>query len=365
MPSRVKVLQVSPVLFGDRGSWGGGERYAVELARALAWEVPTRLLTVGSPERKGVVRDGELEIVTIPERVRWEGHELNALSEQLITQIAAADIVHVHQYNTALTTACIVVAAALRRPCYITDHGASAPNENRRLRLYNRVTRYLAVSRHAVSFFPELARKSTVIYGGVDTDRFRPPMLGTKRMAKVVFVGRLLPHKGVDVLVDAVDSDTLVEIYGRVYDSAYESYLRDRAAGKNIRFISDASDEEIVAAVQSARLAALPSVYETYDNRAAPRAEYLGLVLIEAMACGTPVVATRVGGMPEVVDDGKTGLLVAPSDPGALRGAIDTLLGSDDATWSAFSTACLAEVGQRFTWRVVAQRCLDAYSAGA
>jgi glycosyltransferase involved in cell wall biosynthesis len=361
MPSRVRVLHVSPVLFGDRGTWGGGERYAIELARAIAREVPTRFLNVGPSEARGSLREGDLELVTIPERVRWKGHELNALSEQLFTQIAAADIVHVHQYNTALTSVCIAISATLRRPCYVTDHGGSAPNENRRLRLSRLVTGHLAVSQNAISFFPELASKSTVIYGGVDTGRFHPPPLGRIRDAKVVFVGRLLAHKGVDVLLDAVPPGVQVEIYGRVYDPVYERHLLDLARGKDVRFIADATDDQIVAAVQSARVATLPSVYETYDQRAAPKAEYLGLVLIEAMACGTPIVGTRVGGIPEVIDDGRTGLLVPPSDPVALRQAIETLLWADDSRWNAFSAACLGAVKERFTWHAVARRCLDAY----
>jgi len=72
----------------------------------------------------------------------------------------------------------------------------------------------------------------------------------------------------------------------------------------------------------------------------------LGIVNLEAMACGTAVVASRVGGIPEVVDDGETGLLVPPDDPAALAGGLNTLLRDPDrATW----------MGQRGRKRAIAE----------
>jgi len=81
------------------------------------------------------------------------------------------------------------------------------------------------------------------------------------------------------------------------------------------------------------------------------------------MACGTPVVASALGGMPEVVRHGETGFLVSPGDAGALRERVMTLL-DDTRLWSQMSDAAVELVRAEFTWDRVAERCLDAYSGG-
>ncbi len=90
----------------------------------------------------------------------------------------------------------------------------------------------------------------------------------------------------------------------------------------------------------------------------AARAENLPLTIIEAMSCGTPVVASRVGGVPELVEDGTTGLLVSPGDPKILGDAVASLL-ADAARRESFSRAGVALVRQNFTL----QRQADAYLA--
>ena len=108
-----------------------------------------------------------------------------------------------------------------------------------------------------------------------------------------------------------------------------------------------AADADLAAAFREARLTVLPSEYEAF-----------GLVLLESLGQGTPVVATRVGGIPEVVEDGRSGLLVPPSDPGALAAAIERLW-SDRALAQGLGRRGREEVVPRFSWDVLAGR-LDA-----
>jgi starch synthase len=92
-----------------------------------------------------------------------------------------------------------------------------------------------------------------------------------------------------------------------------------------------------------------PSVYEPF-----------GLINLEAMACGTPVVASRVGGIPEVVVDGETGFLVPPGDPRALAAAVREVL-ADPERAARLGHAGRRRVVDKFSWERIAERTLDVY----
>ncbi len=92
--------------------------------------------------------------------------------------------------------------------------------------------------------------------------------------------------------------------------------------------------------------------------------ELLGLSVLEAMACGTPVVASRLGGLREVVRDGETGFLVEPGDVAGLRARLEQLLASPSLVRDMGDNARQLAVEQ-FTWDACARRCLEAYASVA
>ena len=96
---------------------------------------------------------------------------------------------------------------------------------------------------------------------------------------------------------------------------------------------------------------ACPSLYEP-----------LGIVNLEAMACGTAVVGTRVGGIPEVVADGETGLLVPPDDPAALAAALNALI-RDPARAAAMGAAGRERAATEFGWDAIAAQTADLYAS--
>jgi glycosyltransferase involved in cell wall biosynthesis len=89
--------------------------------------------------------------------------------------------------------------------------------------------------------------------------------------------------------------------------------------------------------------------------------ELFGLALVEAMACGCPVIASAVASLPEIVDDGRTGFLVPPGDPAAIGSAIERLR-CDAELWRAASVAGRERVEAHFSWSAVASRCLRIYA---
>ncbi len=350
------TLHIAPAIFGDRGTWGGGERYPVELAMAMSRKVPTRLLTFGKRYERAQI--GDLEIVTLKARWHALGSPLNPVSERFLSECLKAERLHTHQFETLLTTAAVCLARVSRKDVFCTDHGGYAPNLGQRLGVAQKLNRFLAVSHFSAEMFPELAGKTDVIYGGVDTNRFFP--VSVDRQKKIVFVGRILPHKGVDILLKALPSNIPLHIYGRAYDERYLIQLKRLAQGKEVNFHSSAPDREIIEAYRTATMSVLPSVYRTSEGDSAPRSELLGLALIEAMACGTPVIASRVGGMPEVVSHGEAGLLVESGSVEELSEAINTLA-DQGSIWKELSAAGLTQVREKFNWDVVVDKCLSAY----
>jgi glycosyltransferase involved in cell wall biosynthesis len=139
-------------------------------------------------------------------------------------------------------------------------------------------------------------------------------------------------------------------------------HLRGLAAGKRVEFVTDADDSQMVHELQTATVAALPSVYTTREGAVSAVPELFGLAAAEAMACATPVIATSVGSLPEVVDNGVTGWVVPPNDVAALRTSMQVAL-KDSVTASAFGAAGRHRVEELFTWEAVARRCFTGYTA--
>jgi glycosyltransferase involved in cell wall biosynthesis len=203
-----------------------------------------------------------------------------------------------------------------------------------------------------------------VIYGGADPDRFRPDP-GEVR-AGVLFVGRLTPHKGVDRLLRALPKGVSLTVAGtaghdlRHPERDYPQLLRSQARGRDVRFCHAVDEAELAALHRRAAVFALPSVEVTCYGRSVGISELLGLSVLEAMASATPVVASRTGGIAEVVIDGETGFLVEPGDVAALQDRLATLL-ADRGLARRMGDAGRAAVLDRFTWAACADRCLAAY----
>jgi glycosyltransferase involved in cell wall biosynthesis len=168
-----------------------------------------------------------------------------------------------------------------------------------------------------------------VIPDGVDGDVFRLPPPGVLRArGRILFVGAIRPVKGVDVLLNAmrilVDAGRDVRLV-LVGEGHFRSYRREQKRLER-EAEADASLEGRVDFVGAKPLDELVRLLQTSDVLVLPsRAESLGMVLVEALACGTPVVATRCGGPEDIVTD-RVGELVAPEDPSALAMAIGRVL---------------------------------------
>lgn len=357
----MKVIQVAPVFFGADGVVGGGERYPLELAKALATLTPTTFISFAKQPRR--FRDGYLDVRLYRPWRYVRGKPTNPFSLAWLPCVFGAHVVHVHQYRTAAANLGIGAGRLLGKGVYVTDEGGGGHHWGNRLRLGPRVDAHLAISEFAAATLPEVGREKHVIYGGVDTSRYVPS--ATTVPNRVLSVGRILPHKGFDVLLQAARPHWDVHLVGTVYHQAYFEHLQRLAdeGDLNVTFHTRADDETLIGLYQSAAVAATPSVYTDMYGKEQPYTELLGLTTLEAMACGVPVVVSNAGSLREIVAVGETGFVVPPGEPGALREAVEQLLADNDAR-NRLGANARALVEERFTWHKTAQRCLEIYQSG-
>ena len=358
----MRVIQVAPTPFGASGLLGGGERFPLELARALARSVQCELITFGSrPSDRQEA--GGLRVRTLRRIGLLGGHPAHPLAPGLLTALRGADLVHTHHMRSAPSRLSALRARAVGQRVVTTDHGLQGGDWRGLLpRLFHR---FLAVSEFSARELRLPLSRTRIIYGGADPRRFAPDPASVRR--GVLFVGRITPHKGIDRLINALPSGAELLIAGtaghdpRPPERDYPQLLQQLASNRAVRFIGPVSDQALPELYRRVAVLALPSVERTCYGQHVRVSELLGLVAIEAMASGTPVVCSRLGGLPEVVQHGSTGFLVEPGSEAELRDRLAELLSQPGLARRMGSRARTLFL-DRFTWEACARRCLAAYA---
>lgn len=189
-----------------------------------------------------------------------------------------------------------------------------------------------------------------VIPNGIDVEAFRPAgngHSGPARLLKIITVARLIERKGLDLLLEAVSRFSNPEIHLSIVGTGQEeSNLKNLASQLKltgmVEFHGYRSQPDLEKLYNEADLFVLPSMAESF-----------GMVILEAMACGLPVVATNVGGIPEIIGQNENGILV---DPGRVESLVEgiRILVSDPGMRARLSANNVAKVKDRFTWNKVA-----------
>jgi len=211
--------------------------------------------------------------------------------------------------------------------------------------------------------------KVNLVPMGVDLGRFHPGLPDEELVRRfdlkgktILGVGRFAPKKGFSHLVDSAAilakryPDLRVVLVGF---GPEEDLLRDKVEILNlqevVRFAGSVSQTDLPKYYRTSQVFALPSVLLPSGDT-----EGQGTVLLEAMASGTPLVASAVGGVVDVVQDGKDGLLVQPTDPTVLANAISSML-DDRSLASRLVTHGLRTIEDRFSWEKTADRFAELY----
>ncbi len=328
---RVRVVEVMAT-----GTNGGAQEHVFNLVNRLDpdfYDVSVVSLSPGSAVRKLQRAGFEVTVLDEPDDVIATATLAAHLAE------ARPDVVHNHMFRAEIvgTKASIAIATAgHRRPWIIsTVHSSrvrSGEDQEQLRRLTPSIDRLVMVSRaieRKVLDEGRLGAERVLIYNGVDLDRLdhQEPCCTLREeygmdpdAAIVGVVGRLELEKGHPTLLEAwplvlgrVPSAYLLIVGEGSRQDALREIAREQGVERHVIFTGRRDD--IAAVTAALDVAVLPSYREAQ-----------GLTILEAMAMSRPVVASNVGGIPEMIEDGVTGLLVPPHDPPALASAISRLL---------------------------------------
>ncbi len=230
-------------------------------------------------------------------------------------------------------------------------------------------------ARQLIDLYDAPEERVAVVHPGVDLDVFDPDRLGGRPAARrrlgiaadalvLLFVGRLQPLKGPDVLLRSVASlvgrrpdlrrRLVVPVVGgpsgrgTEHPEALAKLVTQLGIADVVRFVPPAGHDELADWYAAATLLGVPSYSESF-----------GLVALEAQACGTPVIAARVGGLPVAVDDGVSGVLVDGHDPEGWAGRIEQLA-DHPARLQEMGSAALAHAA-RFGWDRTTEETVRVY----
>jgi glycosyltransferase involved in cell wall biosynthesis len=204
------------------------------------------------------------------------------------------------------------------------------------------------------------ADRLNVIPMGVETAAFRPKgkragALGKEAPLKLISVGRLIGLKGQRYLIGALPEirehmpGATVTLVGDGPDRAsLIRYARRSGVAQAVRFTGEVGHERIAGILSEHDIFVLPSVILPSGET-----EGLGTVLLEAMAAGLPVVGSAVGGIPDIISDGRNGLLVPPQSPEAIARVV-VRIATDSDLRERLTHAALGDVEERFSWEVIA-----------
>ena len=348
----------SSCLAGDR-TVGGGERYALEYARALAVLTPTTHALfdlAGSSHPEGALIHRTFPLRTTQFGLRFP------LTPEARRQLKEYDLLHLMCFPTPVSDALILLARWRGQKVVLTDVGGVTPcystylsQIHPRLSLARWAHGLANLSNYSGTFFSDWRQPQTVLYGGASQKVVAQP---GETGGYALFVGRLFPHKGILQVIQALPRDVPLHVVGRPYDAGYFAQLQAAALGKAVKFLTDADDATVQREYRGASVVLQPSI--PAGSGANDKSELLGLVTLEAMASGKPVIVTSITSLPELVRDGETGFVVPPHDLPTLADRIARLV-KDAELSRRLGAAAARHVAANFTWEAAAGRGMALY----
>ncbi|MDO8141761.1 MAG: glycosyltransferase family 4 protein [Candidatus Brocadiales bacterium] len=277
------------------------------------------------------------------------------------------DLIHVHMAGPA-GFAAVLLGMIFSKPVIVTAHGSDIHSFPKHFFLkqlviftLKKATKVVAVSqslKESISKMVGSQKELFVIRNGVNYEIFSPmdktktrEMLNLPNDIKIIlFIGSLLPIKGVDLLLHAFadinkrDHINLIIIGKGNSEQKLKDLTKELHIGTQVSFIGTRKHDEIPLWLNACDLLCFPSHNEGFPT-----------VVVEAFACGCPVVATKVGGIPEAITNDTLGILVEPNNKEELTTALNKAL---EKEWDY---PAIAEYGKRFSWDTIAEEYSELY----
>jgi glycosyltransferase involved in cell wall biosynthesis len=290
------------------------------------------------------------------------------------------DIVHAHHAFTPTSLLSIAAAKKLGIPAVLTNHTIFLASEEDYLwepisyilfpfkRYIQKADRIIAVSKTAADFIGHFAdrKRIVIIPNAVDTLQFNPTHSNVKNHPSfprlegeptILYVGRLVHRKGIHVLIKAMPKVIKVfpkarlVIVGKGYMQCFLRLLtRTLNLDEHVRFLGSIPDDELPDLYRMSDIFVLPSLY----------CESFGISMLEAMASGKPVIASKVGGIPEVIQDGLTGILVKKGDEDDLAHAI-LRISANPTLAKTIAYNAWKTTHEKYSWSVIAKEIESIY----
>jgi glycosyltransferase involved in cell wall biosynthesis len=353
---------------------GGAETLVAQLARlapGAGFEMEVLSLSAPSPERSKMAP--ALEAAGIVPRYLGVRRLLDPMAQPALVRAIRAsecDVVHAH-LGMAITLG-VPAAALAGRKAVCTFHTVGAPTDPRgqlrerlAVEVATRSYRTIFVSHESRQAFADRYRRGrvpaswTVMHNGIDVEQFVPSPTAHPDGAIVTVVAAQRGFKGIAVLLEAwptivasVPGAKLVLVGDGEERPNLERLVRELDISASVVFEGVRAD--VVEVMQQSDVIVLPSI----------QGENLPTVLMEAGGCARPVVSTRVAGIPDIVRDGETGLLVPPRDPASLSAAVIRLLESPTLR-ARLGQAARTHVETHFDGRAWARRLRELYEEAA
>lgn len=374
---KLKILEIASAFAPVHG---GTERVVEGLSAELALRghevtvLATNLLAPHAKlgEEKIVFKknnySASINVVRVPNKLFLAGYGYApAVVEWLKLHWKEFDVAHVHGYNRHATESAALFLRG-KLPTAFTAHGFYHTRKMRLLkklhekfvgsRAARAASACVAITQEDVKVFQGfgIAReKIIVIPNGVAVEKFAAKPVGKNVFDKfkpfVLFVGRLHASKGLQFLAEAVrDLRCRLVLVGA--DAGFESSLREIVSafgiGQKVVFFGQASGQQLVQAYQACEVLALPSEWEAF-----------GVVLVEAMAAGKPVVGSNRGSIPLLIKHGSNGFVVPYADAKKLGEKISLLL--EDKALARKMGAQGKKFAKQFSWQAVARKTEGLY----
>lgn len=277
---------------------------------------------------------------------------------KLIRILAQYDIVHAHWLIPQG-----IVQSLFRKKYIVTGHGSDIMSLNKgiirklKVRTLKKAQCVTVVSEALKDKVLELNKSTKVFVQSMGCDLLgfgpqnrRENYFGQEGRPVVLFVGRLAEVKGVEYLIEAMhEVDAMLVIAG---DGPLKESLAGKSDMRKTIFLGAKSHNDLREIYASADVLVMPSVTAQDGSK-----EGFGLVLLEAMASGLPVIGSNSGGIPEIIQDGENGLLVAEKDVSGIKNAIQRILG--DKEFAGYLAKNAKEHLEQYSYEKIAENYVD------